>query len=1022
MKKIKVIGLSMLLLTMMFVFAACTKSLGTVNFFVDGKKVGSSSINSKYEYKLPEEPKKPGYRFIGWYEEFGRISKNFKNGSKKNVHARFEPILTETNIEGEAPNKRTILDVAQNIPKKENLTFSGWYTDPDYKTPYKNQNVDKIYGKFMAKVTYHNGYEVLKEELVDVNNSIKKPEINSDFIKEYMDEEDVSFMNGNYKFDFDQKITKNTVVDVKWRTKTIKDAHGQIEGYKPVANGDGTYRWEERGISDHKWPVLSLPGKATIDVGGTKEEKTFTGINFGQINEKTEKIIVGKGIKYISGLMPQLHDTLKEVVLPNTLKVIENSFNYMFDDAKVNIPESVETIIHSFWKNSQLYPFEGLKHRRDNVKIPASVKHLALMPTNLEFESNDVFEKENDMIFKKDGGNRTLVAINLTKEYEQFNIPEGVTHVQVGIFNHFDRFAPSIKRIKFPSTFKGVKYNPNENEYPGYSNPNEWLFKDGMTVEEIVAKYKDTLDVEEKVSMYTIVNKLSRYQLVEFNLKEYPSGLEENLFYDSALQKNMSEDELLDKTLFSAKKEVGQPVTVKAFVNHKYVLEKKFRKAISSKKSGEKITLEEIKSELGLGAEDVLLNSLTTGNPIENDEILLESDINFYAELSTTKDGIEIEEDGDGNAVVSGFNKDNAELDEDTNLYNVYIPKMKNGKKVIGIKEGAFKGNKLIQNVYTEANLEYIADEAFMDAEHLRLFTTNSNNLKKIGKRAFQDSGLEKITLPLRNLEEIGEFAFKCRNLEYFKVPEEEKSDRMVKSIYGVFGIGKYLSERLEKGKFYLSGADAHSYDGSENYTDQSSQIVRYIGKTVEKVKKNATSEETNDAVVFDFELYAQAARGVRNDFSGMSLQLGTSIRHRAKDYPVLADAPVMRYTIKKGAVSYLPAKADYIPDGEDGKGEIINISFGVIKKVEEGAFTDMEAAFGEIDTNTGKAKYFQIVQPDHDPDKEVDQWVFPEDFNDNNKFEDGWWNGIKRADSNYNEVIGNALSNINYDQYIKFY
>ena len=168
MKKIKVIGLSMLLLTMMFVFAACTKSVGTVNFFVDGKKVGSSSINSKYEYKLPEEPKKPGYRFIGWYEELGHLSKKFKKGTKKNVHARFEPILTETNIEGEAPNKRTILDVVQSIPKKENLTFSGWYTDPDYKTPYKNQNVDKIYGKFMAKVTYHNGYEVLREELVDI--------------------------------------------------------------------------------------------------------------------------------------------------------------------------------------------------------------------------------------------------------------------------------------------------------------------------------------------------------------------------------------------------------------------------------------------------------------------------------------------------------------------------------------------------------------------------------------------------------------------------------------------------------------------------------------------------------------------------------------------------------------------------------------------------------------------------------------------------------------------------------------
>ena len=148
MKKIKVIGLSMLLLTMMFVFAACTKSVGTVNFFVDGKKVGSSSINSKYEYKLPEEPKKPGYRFIGWYEELGHLSKKFKKGTKKNVHARFEPVLTQTIVEGEVSKKEWIVDASKKAPQKDNLTFSGWYVDSEYKTPYKNQNVDKLYGKF----------------------------------------------------------------------------------------------------------------------------------------------------------------------------------------------------------------------------------------------------------------------------------------------------------------------------------------------------------------------------------------------------------------------------------------------------------------------------------------------------------------------------------------------------------------------------------------------------------------------------------------------------------------------------------------------------------------------------------------------------------------------------------------------------------------------------------------------------------------------------------------------------------
>ncbi len=56
---------------------ACGKSLKSfkVNFIVDNEVVKTMEATNKEEILLPEEPKKEGYTFDGWYKESQRINK-----------------------------------------------------------------------------------------------------------------------------------------------------------------------------------------------------------------------------------------------------------------------------------------------------------------------------------------------------------------------------------------------------------------------------------------------------------------------------------------------------------------------------------------------------------------------------------------------------------------------------------------------------------------------------------------------------------------------------------------------------------------------------------------------------------------------------------------------------------------------------------------------------------------------------------------------------------------------------------
>ena len=198
MKKGKLVSLIFLFGIFIFTLSACGNNhVGTLNCIVDGRINQIIQVNSKGEYARPENPRyKSGYLFSGWYEDseykipFASLPRRFRG--TKNIYAKFIQRPITTVVDGEY-SKIGSVDLKSYKPEKEGLTFDGWYLDDKYETVYSGQDVDKLYGRFMSKIVYTNGYEILKDELVSPGAYATKPKYDKQFIKNYMDDEDISF-------------------------------------------------------------------------------------------------------------------------------------------------------------------------------------------------------------------------------------------------------------------------------------------------------------------------------------------------------------------------------------------------------------------------------------------------------------------------------------------------------------------------------------------------------------------------------------------------------------------------------------------------------------------------------------------------------------------------------------------------------------------------------------------------------------------------------------------------------------
>ena len=217
-----------------------------------------------------------------------------------------------------------------------------------------------------------------------------------------------------------------------------------------------------------------------------------------------------------------------------------------------------------------------------------------------------------------------------------------------------------------------------------------------------------------------------------------------------------------------------------------------------------------------------------------------------------------------------------------------------------------------------------------------------------------------KMTLPLADLTDIQPYAFKTKAIKTF-TPVTGEEDR---SLNGLLMSEAGMSS-------FQNGMYVYALAGSGD----PKAIVKYVGAGETKQMQNSAGENT-DITIQNAQLIAIAGGG---DYSNPSsgLALGFSYRYYdanfAKFYPQLV-SNVFSYEIMEGSVYY--------------GGETLQIYIGIVSKVHENAFTDIEDEAPIV-------KYYNCSYDQHLTLEQVTG-------QDITIFEEGWFDGRANSENTF--------------------
>lgn len=194
----KVLSLLALFFLCLFVYG-CKQESKRINFVAEGcEKINSVDLKDLSEFKLPENPQKEGYRFVGWYldKDFSKEFKDLESIEEDEItlYAKFEKLeekFTVTFIDDDKVVDTIIVTKNDKVEyktlSKENHMFLGWY---DGETKFE-------YGSFINKditlkakwlendvnVSFNENKHILDEEyalknakdgVITIDNNIKE--------------------------------------------------------------------------------------------------------------------------------------------------------------------------------------------------------------------------------------------------------------------------------------------------------------------------------------------------------------------------------------------------------------------------------------------------------------------------------------------------------------------------------------------------------------------------------------------------------------------------------------------------------------------------------------------------------------------------------------------------------------------------------------------------------------------------------------------------------------------------------
>lgn len=886
------------------------------------------------------------YTFANWYEnkEFTGTPFTGKNVTKSTtVYARFIPVEVDVHINGVDQGTQNLIDVVKgNYNPGEGLEFDGWYTNANYTTKWDNRTeTNDLYAKSVARITFNDGYQDVYTTTVNPGSVYENPvtqetkteegvtsTVEKAYIwKNYMSARDISYVdeNGN-AFDFAQKINKNTVITVKWRSPFLKYQTNEATGNLSVTmyGNEGTYDDTENAAKIAEAPVVSILGTITFDKDGDGTIETYKVESVrleSEIlnNASIVKVIIGEGIESVESLISTSASAVEEIVLPSSLKVIQNCFNNLNKLNGITIPNGVEVIIGSFWANTYAsHNGYGQYNKGEqysfDIAVPDSVKNLSMVPGNLTFSHTKEnakagnFYKDGNRIYKLDdrvGHSGDLILVSDVTNDTVVVVPEGVKGIQVGTY-----FNRSLEYLNLPSTFSYVSYNEDISGYPAaafqYSSKT-FLFD---------KQYANDLKGNVAPTGYAIFSSMESITLLNIKQADYPETLPYSAFIGdptgwAILSETMYEfcdaTSIKDKVVYT-----GESDTPVVTVNYLNKLTGETYQATLNKVKGDKLSVEElleaIDNERGTALKAAYEGNKLTFVSLTNigvdysvDEkltanVYLDATFNYAAD-----GGYNAKDNGDGTATVTGFNTETSYSAGD-GLKIVVIPEnvMVSGKslKVTKIDANAFADNAEIGYVLLPATLKEIGEKAFYNCAVLKVIDSSACKLEKIGVSAFESSAITTITLALSDMKEIGAYAFKVRNLMTFTIADGEENRAMS------------TKADLKAGEFFFSYANIVE-----------SMIKQYQAPVgiYQYVSKSTIGEGESAYTVWDVKFVASAGGYNANEIS-CQIDLGD----------ISDEANIVRYEIMEGAY--------YFFTGET------NLYFRSVSKIHKNAFTDCES------------------------------------------------------------------------------
>ena len=981
-----VLALVMLCAVGVFALAACNNTeTYTVTFMVrengttgDWQQYTTVDTNDDGSVTLPAEPTVDGYTFRDWYTDEACSADNVFDESNVTGDITVYALMAEANItlnitDGSGTSTQvagTLSALSETTAKQEaaaaeeNLTFDGWYTDAAFTQKYSDgMDATALYGRYMAKITYDNGYETLHTELVTPGTLTSAPDARvDDFVKRYMDDEDISYNDseGNAINFTADTFDENEVVTVLWKTPGLE--------YEAI---EGTDNYYVSGIdtTDVTYPAVSVLSKNVTIEGkaGCNVVAVDAAVGLDRYDQ-AEVFIFNEGIESIRGFYSASlagSSAMKEVQLPTTLKVLENSFNMLSNNlSELVLPQGLEVIIDCFWSDmlaaTGTYRENGLDIA---VTIPSTVTNMVAVSKNLDLSKNENFEYDEDgRLYYVDGDSKILCSeyqSNVTED-SRLVVEEGVTGVQVYLLSTMD-----FDYLDLPSTFCEVGYNNAAEDYSAYTGTL-------LTPQSVINNPDATPASGTTPDSYAIVSNLDEITYVTIARTGDLPVSDYAFVSTSGVPHNGSEFEDDVKVVLIGDVTAGEAVEIRLTVSYSRDNEVTTT-TLDGYKSGDTLTVAAILEAAGVSEEDYTVIVRNVGEVYEGGTIT--SDMYITVECYAKAGGFTYTVNADGEtATVTGVDSATAEQLTD-GTYRVTID-MIDGYIVTAIADGAFKNVSGVSEVYISNAVTTIGTEAFMNMGNLRLVDIAPGGLSVIGESAFENAGcvqdsdgnwavnteggVDELTmiLPLADLTDIQPYAFKTKAIEKFTAVDSEATrniQMMLMQGTSSFTEGMFM--------FASTGSGANR------------AIVKYTGINETKTMQNSSGADT-EITVRGAQLVAIAGGA---DYSNPSSGLALGFSYRYFDSQMGAYAPalatnVFEYEIMEGSVYY--------------GGSTLQIYIGMVSKVHKNAFTDIEDEAPSIN-------YYNCSYDQHMTIEQVQTQT-------SEIFEEGWFEGGDNSENTF--------------------